>query len=102
MSNEVYSVQPGKDPPMALTRIVDVEDDAEGDFIDDDFEDEEEDDADYDEPTPPAAPPKSTNAPSRTRPEAPMPEVVVKPAAAGQGVTRRGPGRPRKYPVPPA
>jgi transcriptional regulator with XRE-family HTH domain len=102
MSNEVYSVQPGQDPPMALTRIVDVEDDAEGDFIDDEFDDDDEDDADYDEPPPPAAPPKSTNAPSRTRPEAPMPEVVVKHAVAGQGVTRRGPGRPRKYPVPPA
>ena len=99
MSNEVYTVQPSTEKPMQLTRIVDAEDEdePEGPF-DDEFDDdaeEEDDDATESSPSRVGRPP---------RPQPPMPEVVVKPStgAAGQGVQRRGPGRPRKYPVPPA
>ena len=90
MSNEVYTLQPGHEAPMPLTRITEEEEE-EPDFFDDD-EDEEDD-----EPAPP--PPAAKNHRSGPRKESPMPEVVLK-HATNPGVQRRGPGRPRKYPVP--
>jgi hypothetical protein len=98
MSNEVYTLQPGGEAPMRLTRIADAEDEAEPDF-DDELDDDEFDDEPEEAPSVPAQPVR--NHRSGPRKESPMPEVVVKPAT-NQGVQRRGPGRPRKYPVPSA
>lgn len=87
--------------PPPLTPIANYPgDDDEPDPIDDDDEDLAEDDESLDEVNEPVPPPAQPRSPRKVA--SPDVEVEVKPSNQnGSGVQRRGPGRPRKYPVPP-
>lgn len=107
VSPELYRVQPLTPVRDATSKLDDFEPEPEPVDVDEVDDDTDDDDPDGDPDEFVDEPARHTRTSSHTNPRkipSPNVEVAVKPGnnSSAPGVQRRGPGRPRKYPVPPA